>query len=190
MLSPTGEIPLRCASVRELTPELRRLKDGLAIHRSTGIAAWDGLPLKLAQAHNRAVGRSDVLAIAEAPNWALLRFGFSESDLDLRILRGALGCEHLGISYLRFGAGWRLTLGHRHPGGGEEVYVLVEGSARIKIEDEILHMDAPSAVRVPGEQFRAIRAEGDAPAVFVVAGYPIDAPADTEFAPDFWAEDA
>ena len=130
----------------------------------------------------------EVLDIGDAPNWARTRFGVAETDLDMRILRGALGCEHIGISYLRFGPGWRLTLGHRHP-AGEEVYVLVEGRARIKVEDEIHEMRAPSAIRVRGEQFRAVRAEGEAAAVFVVAGYPIDDPELTEFAWEFWAED-
>jgi len=94
----------------------------------------------------------------------------------------------VGVSYLRFGPGWRLTVGHRHPGGGEEVYVLVEGSARIKIEHEVLHMRAPSAIRVHGDQFRAIRAEGDRAAVFVAAGT-IDDPSSTEFAPNSWPEE-
>ena len=129
-----------------------------------------------------------VLAIADAPNWARTRFGLAETELDLRILRGALGCRHVGVSYLRFGPGWRLTVGHRHPGGGEEIYVLVEGSARIKIEDVVLKMEAPSAIRVHGDSFRAIRADGAAPAVFVAAGT-IDDPTATEFAPDFWPED-
>ena len=129
-----------------------------------------------------------MLAIADAPNWAQTRFGLGEHELELRILRGALGCEHVGVSYLRYGPGWRLTVGHRHPGGGEEIYVLVEGSARIKIEDQILQMQAPAAVRVHGDQFRAIRAEGDRAAVFVAAGT-IDDPDATEFAPDFWRED-
>ena len=106
----------------------------------------------------------------------------------MRILRSALGCEHIGISYLRFSPGWRLTLGHRHP-AGEEVYVLVEGRARIKVENEIHEMHAPSAIRVRGDQFRAVRAEGPGPAVFVVAGYPIDDPELTEFASGFWPED-
>jgi mannose-6-phosphate isomerase-like protein (cupin superfamily) len=130
----------------------------------------------------------EVVDIGAAPNWARTRFGIAENDLYMRILRGALGCEHIGISYLRFGPGWRLTLGHRHP-AGEEVYVLVEGRARIKVDEEIHEMRAPSAIRVRGEQFRAVRAEGDAPAVFVVAGYPIDDPELTEFASEFWAED-
>ena len=62
-----------------------------------------------------------MLAISDAPNWAQTRFGLAENELELRILRGVLGCEHVGVSYLRFGPGWRLTVGHRHPGGGEEV---------------------------------------------------------------------
>ena len=130
----------------------------------------------------------EVLNIEDAPNWARTRFGIAESDLDMRILRDALGCEHIEVSYLRFGPGWRSTFGHRHP-GGEEVYVLVEGRATIKVEDEIHEMRAPSAIRVRGDQFRAVRAEGDGPAVFVVAGYPIDDPELTELAPDFWPDE-
>jgi uncharacterized cupin superfamily protein len=130
----------------------------------------------------------EVLDIRGAPNWARTRFGLAESELDMRVLRGVLGCEHIGVSYLRFGPGWRLTLGHRHP-AGEEIYVLVEGRARIKVEDEVYEMRAPSAIRVPADRFRAIRAEGDEPAVFVVAGYPIDDPDLTELAPGFWPED-
>jgi len=129
----------------------------------------------------------EVLNIEDAPNWARKRFGIAESDLDMRVLRGALGCEHIGISYLRFGPGWRSTVGHRHP-GGEEVYVLVEGRARIKVEDEIHELRAPSAIRVRGDQLRAIRADGPGPAVFVVAGYPMDDPELTELAPGFWPE--
>jgi uncharacterized cupin superfamily protein len=130
-----------------------------------------------------------VLSIPDAPNWAQMRFGLSENELDLRILRGSLGCEHIGVSYMRFGPNWPLAIGHRHPEGGEEVYVLVEGNARIKVDEQIHHMEAPSAIRVRSEQFRAIRAVGDDTAVFVVAGYPKEDPTETEFAADFWPED-
>jgi mannose-6-phosphate isomerase-like protein (cupin superfamily) len=67
--------------------------------------------------------------------------------------------------------------------------VLVEGSAQVKIGDEIVDMDAPAAIRVSSEEFRAIRATGEKTAVFVAAGYPIENPDDTEFAPDFWPAD-
>lgn len=129
-----------------------------------------------------------VLAMSDAPNWARTRFGLDESDLDMRIMRGVLGCEHVGISYIRYGPDFRITLGHRHPGGGEEIYVLVEGRARMKVADTIVTLEAPAAIRIHGDVFRAIRADGDAPAVFVVAGT-IDDPDDTEFAHGFWPND-
>jgi hypothetical protein len=129
-----------------------------------------------------------VLPIADAPNWARTRFDLDESDLDMRIMRGVLGCEHVGISYIRYGPEFRITLGHRHPGGGEEIYVLVEGRARMKVGDTVVSLEAPAALRVHGDLFRAIRADGGAPAVFVVAGT-IDDPDETEFAHDFWPKD-
>ena len=131
----------------------------------------------------------EVLPIAEGPNWAKARFGLTEEELDMRILRGVLGCEHVGVSYLRFGPGWRPTVGHRHPPGGEEVYVLVEGRAEIKVGERILPMTAPAALRVPSEELRGIRAAGDEPAVFVVVGYPIEDPDETEIVSGFWPRD-
>ena len=132
--------------------------------------------------------RPAVLPVQDAPNWAESRFGVAQDKFELRILRDVLGCEHIGVSYLRFGPAWRSPVGHRHP-TGEEVYVLVEGRARMKIETEIVTLEAPSAVRVRGRQLRAIRPFGDAPAVFVVAGYPIDDPDATEIIPNFWPAD-
>jgi hypothetical protein len=47
-----------------------------------------------------AVDRPKVLAIEDAPNWARTRFDLDENDLDMRIMRGALACEHVGVSYI------------------------------------------------------------------------------------------
>jgi mannose-6-phosphate isomerase-like protein (cupin superfamily) len=127
--------------------------------------------------------------VEDAPNWAAIRFGLDPDVLDMRVMRGVLGCEHVGVSYLRFGPNQPLVVGHRHPGGGEEVYVLVSGRARMKIGDHIFELDSPSAVRVDAETFRAIRAAGTEPAVFVVVGYPIDDPDATEIVADFWPPD-
>jgi mannose-6-phosphate isomerase-like protein (cupin superfamily) len=131
---------------------------------------------------------SPVVRVEDAPNWAATRFGLEPTVLDMRILRGVLGCAHVGVSYLRFGAGRPLTVGHRHPGGGEEVYVLVSGRAEIKIGEEIFPMEPVSAVRVPADRLRGIRAVGGEDAAFVVVGYPIDDPDETEIVLGFWAE--
>jgi mannose-6-phosphate isomerase-like protein (cupin superfamily) len=135
------------------------------------------------------VDQPEVVPIAYGPNWAKTRFGLAETELDMRILRGVLGCEHVGVSYLRFGPDWRPTIGHRHPAGGEEVYVLVEGRAEIKVGERIMPMAAPAAIRVPSEELRGIRAAGEESAVFVVVGYPIDDPDETEIVPGFWPRD-
>ena len=129
---------------------------------------------------------SPVVRVEDAPNWAATRFGLDPAVLDMRIMRGVLGCEHLGVSYLRFGSGRPLSVGHRHPGGGEEVYVLVSGRAEIKIDDEVFPMEPVSAVRVPADRLRGIRAVGDEDAAFVVVGAPIDDPDETEIVPGFW----
>jgi hypothetical protein len=132
---------------------------------------------------------SPVVRVEDAPNWAATRFGLEPSVLDMRIMRGVLGCAHVGVSYLRFGPGQPLTVGHRHPGSGEEIYVLVSGRAEIKIDDDVFSMEPVSAVRVQGDRLRAIRAVGEAEAAFVVVGYPIDDPDETEIVPGFWPEE-
>jgi hypothetical protein len=90
---------------------------------------------------------SPVVSVQDAPNWAAMRFGLDPAVLDMRILRGVLGCANVGVSYLRFGAGRPLSVGHRHQPGGEEVYILVSGRAAIKIDDDVFPMEPVSAVR-------------------------------------------
>ena len=61
-----------------------------------------------------------------------LNFGLSP-NLEARMARVPLGLENSGLSYLRLAPGFRIPFGHRHK-QQEEVYVLVNGSARIKID--------------------------------------------------------
>jgi len=49
-------------------------------------------------------------------------------------------------------------------------------------------MEPVSAVRVAGDRFRGIRAVGEEAAAFVVVGYPIDDPDETEIVPGFWPD--
>ena len=66
----------------------------------------------------------------QAPN-----FGLSP-QLESRMARVPLEMENAGLTYIRIAPGYRIPYGHKHR-NQEEVYVLVSGSARIKIEDEI-----------------------------------------------------
>jgi uncharacterized cupin superfamily protein len=58
-------------------------------------------------------------------------------DVEARFARSHLGSEHLGVSYFRYGPGFRSTLGHSHR-EQEEAYVVVSGSGRMKLDDEII----------------------------------------------------
>ena len=47
----------------------------------------------------------------------------------------ALGLERVGLTHFRLAPGFRIPFAHRHE-DQEEVYVVVGGSARIKVADE------------------------------------------------------
>ena len=85
-----------------------------------------------------------------------VRFGLSP-QLEARFAREALECEESGLSYQRLAANFRQPFAHRHE-RQEEVYVVVGGSGRVKIDDEIVELEQWDAVRIgPGgtRQFEA-----------------------------------
>src|SRR5947209_17787493 len=50
--------------------------------------------------------------------------------------RGHIESEHLGVSYFRYDPNFRTPFGHHHP-EQEEAYVVVNGSRRMKADDDI-----------------------------------------------------
>src|SRR4029079_13757732 len=64
------------------------------------------------------------------------QFGLSPS-LEARFARRALGSSNLGVSRETLAPGFRVPFGHTHR-EQEEVYVVLRGSGRIKIDDEIV----------------------------------------------------
>ena len=84
------------------------------------------------------------------------RFGFREVQ-EARFCNEALGSEQTGFSLHRIKPGKRQGFAHRHR-EAEEVYVVLSGSGRVKLDDEIVDVAALDAVRVaPGvvRQFEA-----------------------------------
>jgi uncharacterized cupin superfamily protein len=122
---------------------------------------------------------------AAGPDWAAAGLHVEDEQLQIRILRGALGCRELGISIVRLKPGAKVTTGHAHP-AGDEVYVLVSGRAELKAGDELVGLEPLSAVRVPGPTVRALRNAGDQDVVLGVASHPQDDPAQTVLVQDFW----
>lgn len=76
-------------------------------------------------------------------------------NLEARFARKHLGSEHLGVSYFRYGPGFRSPMGHSHR-EQEEVYVVLSGSGRIKLDDEIVALRQWDAVRVAPNTVRAL----------------------------------
>ena len=113
------------------------------------------------------------------------RFGLSP-NLESRFARRALELENLGMSYFRLAPGFREPFGHRH-GEQEEVYVVVTGSVRMKVDDEIVELRAWDAIRVPGSSTRCPEA-GPNGAELVVVGAPLTDTNDAEMIPDWWTD--
>jgi uncharacterized cupin superfamily protein len=78
-------------------------------------------------------------------------------DVEARFGRSHLGSEHLGISYFRYAPGYRNPLGHSHR-EQEEVYVVIDGSGRVKLDDRIVELRRFDLVRVAPSTVRAFEA--------------------------------
>jgi mannose-6-phosphate isomerase-like protein (cupin superfamily) len=112
------------------------------------------------------------------------KFGMPEG-MEARFARRPLGLEKSGVSLFRLPPDTRVPFGHRH-GEQEEVYVVIEGSARLKLEDEIVELGALDAIRVPGEVARGM--EGGAEGAAILAfGAPNTDNKDAEMLPGWWS---
>jgi mannose-6-phosphate isomerase-like protein (cupin superfamily) len=87
-------------------------------------------------------------------------------EVEARFARKHLDSEHLGVSHFRYGPGFRSTLGHSHR-EQEEAYVVVGGSGRIKLDDEIVELRRWDVVRVAPSTVRAF--EGGPEGLEVIA---------------------
>jgi mannose-6-phosphate isomerase-like protein (cupin superfamily) len=74
-------------------------------------------------------------------------------DIEARLARKHLDSDHLGVSYFRYGAGYRAPFGHRHR-EQEEAYVVVSGSGRARLDDETVELRQWDVVRVAPEVVR------------------------------------
>jgi uncharacterized cupin superfamily protein len=106
--------------------------------------------------------------------------------LESRFARKPLGLAKSGMSYYKVAPNFRTPFGHRH-GEQEEVYVIVSGNARLKLDDEIVELRQWDAVRVPGPVTRAL--EGGPGGCEVLAfGAPNTDNQDAEMVPGWWTD--
>jgi quercetin dioxygenase-like cupin family protein len=69
------------------------------------------------------------------------------SDFEARFARKHLDSEHLGVSYFRYGPGFRSPIGHSHR-EQEEAYVVIAGSGRMRLDGEVVELALWDVVRV------------------------------------------
>jgi mannose-6-phosphate isomerase-like protein (cupin superfamily) len=84
------------------------------------------------------------------------KFGMEELQ-EARFANDALDAERTGVSLHRLRSGKRQAFGHRHD-QAEEVYVVLSGTGRVKLDAEIVELEPLDALRVaPGvmRQFEA-----------------------------------
>lgn len=85
-----------------------------------------------------------------------------------RFGRSHLDSEHLGITYFRYAPGLRAKTAHRHR-EQEELYLVLGGSGRIKLGDDVRELRQWDVVRVSPTTLRALEA-GDDGLEFIAIG--------------------
>ena len=110
-------------------------------------------------------------------------------DLEFRLATKPLGLEQSGLGYQRLPANYRFPYGHVHK-RQEEIYVVLRGSGRMKLDDEVVEVREWDAVRVPPGTWRGYEAGPEGMEIFVIGApnlgeNPRD---DVEGLRDWWSE--
>ena len=86
-------------------------------------------------------------------------FGYEELQ-EARFATKDLESERTGVSHHRVKPGKRQGFGHKHD-KAEEVYVVIAGSGRMKLDDDIIEIARLDAIRVSPEVIRAFEGGPD-----------------------------
>jgi mannose-6-phosphate isomerase-like protein (cupin superfamily) len=109
-------------------------------------------------------------------------------DLEFRAGTKPLELERTAVSYQWVPPNYRFPYGHTHK-EQEEVYVVLRGSGRMKVDGEIVELREWDAVRVPPGTWRGYEA-GPAGLELLVVGAPNlgDPRGDVDGQRDWWAD--
>jgi mannose-6-phosphate isomerase-like protein (cupin superfamily) len=111
-----------------------------------------------------------------------IRFGLSDTQ-EARFARRDLAAEQNGVTYLIVKPGRREAFAHRHR-EAEEIYIVLAGSGRVKLDDELVDLSELDAVRVGPGTTRRFEAGPNGLAVLIVGTH---VEGDAEQVSDFWA---
>jgi mannose-6-phosphate isomerase-like protein (cupin superfamily) len=110
-------------------------------------------------------------------------------ELEARFASLPLELEKSAISYQRLAPNHRLPFGHRHQ-DQEELYLLVSGTASLKLDDEIVEIEQWDAIRIPPETMRCIEAGPDGCELIAFGAPHVGPPPGdvTGMKPDWWSD--
>jgi hypothetical protein len=112
------------------------------------------------------------------------RFNMGEG-IEARFARRPLQLEKSGISYFKLGPDYAVPFGHSHA-EQEEVYLVVSGEVRLKLDDDEVELGPFDAVRIPVSVTRGIAAGPDG-AEIILFGAPNTENKDIDMVPGFFA---
>jgi mannose-6-phosphate isomerase-like protein (cupin superfamily) len=112
-----------------------------------------------------------------------VKFGIGEVQ-EARFANDDLEVERTGISYLRVKADRRQAFAHKHD-EAEEVYVVIGGAGRVKLDDEIVQIQKLDAIRVSPEVIRMFEAGSEG---LELLAFGPRRKGDGEVIPDWWTD--
>jgi mannose-6-phosphate isomerase-like protein (cupin superfamily) len=94
---------------------------------------------------------------------------FDGPEVEVRFLRKYLDSAQLGVSYFRYVPGFVAKDGHHHE-VQEEAYVVVGGSGRIKLDDEVVELRRWDVIRVAPAVVRGFEAGPEGLELIAIGG--------------------
>src|SRR2546423_1168098 len=113
------------------------------------------------------------------------KFGLAP-DLEARFPKHELGCHTAAVSKQRLAPGFRVPFRHRHA-DQEELYVILEGGGRIKVEDDVQDVGPWDVVRVAPGKMHGIEA-GPEGLELLAFGAPIAEESDAAMVQGWWGD--
>jgi mannose-6-phosphate isomerase-like protein (cupin superfamily) len=110
-------------------------------------------------------------------------FGVGD-DMEVRFAKDDLDAERTGVSHHRLKPTKRQPFGHKHE-QAEEIYVILGGSGRVKLDDEVVEVEPLDAIRVAPGVTRAFEA-GPGGLEVIAVGARHDG--DGEIVPGWWSD--
>ena len=106
--------------------------------------------------------------------------------MEARFARKAIESDHLGISFFRIAPDVRQPFGHSHR-EQEEAYLILEGSGRMRLDEEIIDLKPWDLIRVAPHVVRAMEGGADGLA-YIAVGNDRPEGGDGEMVQEWWTD--